>query len=436
MQGSRLRFLILFGFFLAGALALIKLPYPVTATDENAHYGYIRYLETEGRFWPDYQHFTWHQAKGDHDFFRWYDLKDGIASVPNYLNHPPFYYALMAKIHAWAGLAEREGITLLRALNLILYTIALAAFLRLGWEALPSRWLFAAYAALIILGPKLFLYAGMISNDSLGLLGGALTSLGAYRLLAAPGRSPLVLLLAGFLMAALAKLTAGIACGIILALTLADLLRKNEALVQSWRWRLLCLAVIGAGAAPYLYLWLHEGSPAPTSIPGQIAMVKGIILRELTSHEGPLSFPAFTLLSVHRLILLFALFHAASFIDLHSLWAAMIPVLGGYYLFAFFAASLLYALWKREERLTAYGAASYLILFLLNLTFAWLRHRETGWILDMFPRYYFPLIGIGTLCMLQFAQRLGVAPRIIMIGTLLLTCSFYIAGSDFPTGRL
>lgn len=48
----------------------------------------------------------------------------------------------------------------------------------------------------------------------------------------------------------------------------------------------------------------------------------------------------------------------------------------------------------RRDAITRSGAGAVLIMFSIHLAFSYQRHLDTGWLLDAYPRYYLPLLGL------------------------------------------
>ena len=175
--------------------------------DEGAHFSFALHVLQSGEVLPAFTDLRLVDAEG----------LAGWTDRPNYLNHPSAYYVLMAAVAAPFELAAADLIRFWRLLNVALTAVVVALILRLGREAgwsAPSQ---AAFATLVALNPALPVLGGIVSNDNLAFLGGALTCLGAFRLLSGKrSRGVWMTAAAGVLLAGLAKLTAVLLCGLLL----------------------------------------------------------------------------------------------------------------------------------------------------------------------------------------------------------------------------
>ena len=153
----------------------------------------------------------------------------------NYLNHPPPFYLLLAKLglavegHPASALAHR-------LINILLVAIGLTAVLAIGFAAGLPREQFYAYAVPIVFIPVLAPLAGAVNNDNLAFVGGAITTLAAWQLAATGRKAWLGLALLGMIAAAWAKLTGLLlSAGLITTVCLYLVWRGRV----DWRWLIL-----------------------------------------------------------------------------------------------------------------------------------------------------------------------------------------------------
>ncbi|MGH6918430.1 MAG: hypothetical protein ACREJ0_12100 [Geminicoccaceae bacterium] len=403
-------------------------PFPMPF-DEHAHLSYVLHLAAGSPLLPDLDAMRLVDLA---DFDRWLDQR-------NHLNHPPGYYWLMAML-AQAPVSDAALVLGLRLANVALSTGAIAVAL---WMAARSGWSAAAqlsFMALVVLVPTLPVLGGIVSNDNLALLGGVLGCAGAFVLLQGErGRRPWALMAVGLLLAGLAKLTAGLLCGLLLAIVLATLIRQRGrgALSASGLCALALAAVLAS--APYLALWLSHGSPAP--------MTEGLqaLLEARLADAGPLpdqhlSPGAYVLHFLTSLLVYWPPSTPASRLELALLAAPLLTLLlclAGVVL-AFRAPAG--AASDPTRALVACGAIALIVLMLVHFAFAYGLHLATGWHRAVHPRYYFPalpilpaafalllmrlrspararwLAGAGIACTIGYALLAGIAGKVAAAG--------------------
>lgn len=169
----------------------------------------------------------------------------------NYINHPALYYLLLAPL-----LALTDSPFVLRLANVALASLALVLMLWAGWRRLPSDRVRLAFAVIAASFPKAVLLAGMINNDNLAALAGAIVFAG---LVAARRGAWLVAL--GLALAGWSKLTALVALGAVVAAFV--LLGPRRA------WTRPASALIAAGGAlgalAYALMWWRTGALVPVN---------------------------------------------------------------------------------------------------------------------------------------------------------------------------
>jgi len=329
-----------------------------------------------------------------------------FTAEPNYLNHLPLFYALLAAIgpklegHPRALLDDR-------LIDVALVAAGLTALLALGLTASFSRAEFYAYAMPLVWIPVLVQLAATVTNDDPAFFGGALATLGVWQL-AATGRGLwLACALVGMAVAAWAKLT-----GLLLTASMV-----GAALIYlQWRgrmrssWMIAAAVALVLAAAPYgVYLWQY-GSPTPET-PAQIAL-----LEDGARAAGWIDLPRRSLAA-----------YSASFIV--AFIADWMPVLGvrstfNYAMLAIPVAAFVCALaggalslrrvWLRQETprdvVVIAGMFALAATLAIHIGSSYSRHLATGWMLDAYPRYYLPLAAIVPLAGLSLAAVIE-APR-------------------------
>lgn len=363
--------------------------------DEQAHISYVAHIQTTSDAWPDLRSLR----LVDPQSFR-------FTGEANYLNHPPIFYDLLAAIGPVLE-AHPQAVWAYRVIDIALVAAGFAVLLALALSAQFSRLEFYAYSIPLAFIPVLVQLAATVNNDDLAFLGGALAMLGVWQLVAS-GRSPwLVAALAGVIIAGWAKLTGLLLTAGLMGATLAYLLWRGR---LRWSWTIAAAVALAAAAAPYIVYIAHYGSPAPETS-AQLAL-----LNDGTRAAGWADLPRKSFPS-------YAAFFAVAFI------ADWMPVIGvrsilNEAMLAFPIAALacaaagvaisLQRLWCRHETtrdvVVVAGAVALAATFAIHITFSYGRHVATGSLLDVFPRYYFPLAAIVPLAALSLASAID-APR-------------------------
>ena len=145
--------------------------------DEVAHTSYVAHLQRSGETWPAFED----MRMLDPSRFR-------FTSEPNYLNHPPPYYLLLARLGPDLE-GHPEAIIVYRLFNVALGAIGLAALMAIGLVARLPRLTFYAYIVPLACIPALAPLAGAISNDNAAVAGGGIATLAAFQLLATGSRA-------------------------------------------------------------------------------------------------------------------------------------------------------------------------------------------------------------------------------------------------------
>ena len=344
---------------------------------------------------------------------------------PNYLNHPSGYYALMAAAAAPFELSPADLIRFWRLLNVALAALVVALILRLGRDAGWSTPAQVAFAVLVALNPALPVLGSIVNNDNLAFLGGALTCLGAFRLLSGRRSAGVwMTAAAGVLLAGLAKLTAALLCGLLLAGTLIWLIRSEGPGVLRSASAMLCLVVAALGLAPYLWFLLHHGSPAPFTA-GQAGILESRLAEITAWRDSRLDFWPYV---GHFAQSLLVYWSPVTPIRPPQIALLALPaiVLGAS------AIGILAALrraWRGMEDPTARfvigGVAALASMAAVHLEFTFARHQETGWLRGVYPRYYFPLLAVLPAACAWLVERGRPSRRWVLAGVLIAATVIY-----------
>ena len=378
--------LLLFVFSAAGS-ALRK---PVTqGFDEVAHVSYVAYLQTTHQAWPRLEQ----MRLIDPDTFK-------FTERANYLNHPPFYYRLIAALGPEVS-EQPASLIHLRLLNVAVGALGLLALLGLAARMKLEGLEFYAFAVSCAAVPVLAPLAGSVNNDNLCFAGGALTMLGAYSYLVSSKRSWLIVACAGMFVAGISKLTGLLLCGGFLAALLVvtgmrRTIRKIDIAIVA--------GSLAAAAVPYIAFTLHYGSPAPNT-PAQLDLLQSGAAATGWGAEPRMGAATYTIVFLKN----FLAEWMPSLEPRHPFQLALLALPGA--TLAFAAAGTLLS-WRAigagrgsdTDMMVAAGMLATVATLTIHIAFSYQRHLATGWMMDAYPRYYLPMMAIVPLAAMTLAN--------------------------------
>lgn len=354
--------------------------------DEVAHLSYVAHLQRSGEFWPKLE--TMRML--DPASFR-------FTGEANYLNHPPLYYALLARLGP--TIENNPGALLAhRFLNILFATAGLAALLAIGLTARLDKMQLYAYAVPLVCIPVLAPLAGAVNPDNAAFAGGALATLAAWQLIATGRGTWLVAMLAGLVLASWAKLTGLLLTGGLLAGVFTYLLWRGRLRAA---WLLPIAGTFVLALAPYAVFAMQYGSPTPDT-PAQIALLRDGARATGWADAARLSLAAYLIHFISDFVAgwmpTLAPRNAMNYAALALPIAAMLCSLAG---FALSVRRLL----RREETpidvIVIAGLLAVAATLTCNILFSYGRHLATGWMMDAYPRYYLPLAAVVPLAFLS-----------------------------------
>ncbi|HUD95688.1 hypothetical protein [Sphingobium sp.] len=230
--------LVVLAYFTLTLGVALSIPFP-SQIDELPHLSVIRSQFEHFQLFPEWS--SYRQLEVD-DLTRW-------SANPNYINHPSLYYALLAPL-----MAITASPLPFRIVNVLLSTGALTLIVlsvrrHFVEQAVPIT----PFAIITACFPKAALVGGMVNNDNLSALAGALLLAGMVGL---PGAGWWIM--AALAIAGWTKLTAFIALGAVAGTWLGlGWLRGDRRLTD----RMILLAAFGIliGLLPYVVTWLRTG---------------------------------------------------------------------------------------------------------------------------------------------------------------------------------
>jgi hypothetical protein len=359
--------------------------------DEVAHISYIAYLQTTGQKWPRFAEMRMIDPT-TFDF----------NADQNYLNHPPFYYALMAVLGP--GVTGRPASLIpIRLLNAIMAVFGLMALLILGRQLQLGPPEFYAFAAMIAATPVLAPLAGAVNNDNLGFVGGALGILGLYAYSASFGRRWLIVACGGMIAASAAKLTGLILIGTTLGITIALMAMRRKVSRVDF---LIVAGSLIVAAAPYLVFIIQYGSPAPDTPAQSALLTSGANVTGWANEPrmAPVAYVVFFLKSF--LIEWMPVLRPRNSLQLALLTLPATVILVSVAGWVVSARAILHGRQRPLDFLVVAGMASIALTLAVHIAFSYQRHVQTGWMMDAYPRYYLPLIAIIPMAALTFSSTI------------------------------
>jgi hypothetical protein len=364
--------------------------FPYVNLDEQGHVSYALHLAQSPKFFPPLTEthlfdFTANAWRGE----------------LNFINHPPLAYHLLNLFSDFGAVGP--GV---RTASITFFALGFAAILfGLHCTGMFSSLGLAAVTMFCVL-LKLQRFGETFSNDSVAFLGGGLTFLGTV-LLWKKEMSTRVLQTAlaigavGTGLCIAAKLNAAILVGMFVLISLVVFaLRERDAFALISKPLLVMLFLVcSAVAFPYLAFIQEFGTPAPNT-QGQIKVL-----------SENLDAPRLGLAAYLFQSLIGALRNAGS--DAIITYAIFAAVTAG--------AALMISFRRQADAfpLQPFARAALIATALtlaLHLAFSFQRHAQYGCPPELYPRYYFPLLGPYLLIFFSAVNRLGplraFAPKI------------------------
>jgi hypothetical protein len=410
LREANLRIVVLLAVFVLSAVLAAIRTAPARGTDELAHVSYVAQLQK-----ADAPHDLANLKLLDPNSFR-------FRPVANYINHPPIYYAALAHLGPQLE-GHPEALLWFRFINIVLAAAGLlTCFLLLPRET--ERLPFYAYAVPLLCIPVLIPLAGCVNNDNAAFLGGAVMLLGLKRLIETRRTGWLVLALCGLVLASWAKLTGFLLCAGVFATVFVWLLRERRLPAL---WSVAAVVALVIAAIPYAQLMLAYGSPAPDT-PAQHAALVAIARYAGWDGATRLSFPVYAIRFVSDFVAGWqpprgAIQSAALVFPVFAIGVAAAGVWLAARRFASRMAS-------SDEVLVVACAVAFVSMFAVHVWFSYQRHLSTGWMMDAYPRYYFPIAPFVPLAGLVAARAwskhrdglltgLAVAPVLLLLASAL-----------------
>jgi hypothetical protein len=382
--------------------------------DEQLHLSYALHLQENPALVPDYPEM---RVVDPDDFSIWLDEK-------NFLPHPSLYYHLINLLSGQHGQPPADQLAPLRFANVGISALTVLLMLMLGWFHLERPVEHLVYAATIVMAPKIPVLGGMIQNDNMALLGGALTALGLMRFLKGSiSPTTATMVGAGFALGAAAKLTAGVLLGFWILLSHLSLLRQLRGGERTVRVYLLCLSAVAViGILPYIANLASHGTPLYFD-------------KSLFGYRGPHP----DLNPVQYL--------AAFIYSLVATWPAVTPGRLAVYveLFAVLGLSV-FGVWRwrvwhgGESRpaLVAFAVTALIAILVtlpLHFAFSYDLHVETGNLASVHFRHYLPLwagFAVGVVLGIRRMLRWRIAGAVAILILLALLTYGYVDVHSLP----
>ena len=361
--------------------------FPYLNLDEQGHLSYALHLARSPHFFPSLTD------------MRLYDFAASAWSgEPNFINHPPLSYHLLNLFSDFDTVGDTVGPGA-RRVSIAFFAFGFASIIyAVHLTGLFSNLGLAAVTMFCVL-LKIQRFGETFSNDCVAFFGGGLAFLGAVLLWKSDlsRRALHAAFAAGAVGTALCiatKLNAAILTGVFILVIFAVYARQERAGLAriSKPLLLLCAAVCVCAALPYLVFFREFGSPAPDT-PGQSKMISGNL------DGSRLGFGAYLVQSLAG-----AMQNAGG--DAFVTYAVFTAVTAGAALTMSFGRRVDAGMFPLQPIARAALAATALTLA-LHLAFSYQRHLHYGWQPELYPRYYFPLLGPYLLLFFSALNRLG-----------------------------
>ena len=406
-HADRRAYIIILLLFIAAA-SLSAIRKDVTfGYDEVAHVSYVAHLQSTHEIWPAFAEMRMLDAST----FR-------LTDVPNYLDHPPIYYWVLAQLGP--GLeGHPDAILFYRFLNVALATIGLAAWMAIGVALrLPPLKLYAYILPLACI-PVLVPLAGAVNNDNAAFAGSGIAAFAAVQLLITSSPAWLVAALIGVIIASWAKFTALVLTGGLVGAVLLWSLWRGR---LPWRWIGPIAVAALLAAAPYIVFCAQYGNPVPRT-PGQLEMFRSIGLAKGWTNAPRLSSVSFAVTFLSEFVTDWMPTDKPR--DVSNYAALAIPVATALCALAGLVLAVRRVVSAKAgplDIIVVAGCLAFAATFMIHGIFAYRLHIEFGWLTSAYPRYYLPLLAIVPLANLILLDAID-SPR-----TRALLLAFLIAG--------
>src|SRR3569832_1648662 len=362
----RTSLIVLVLFALAATASLQRKP-ANSRLDEVAHLSYVAHVQATGLKWPDLTE----MRMLDPEPFR-------FGAEQHYLNHPPFYYWLIAAFGPQL-LGRPESVTPDRVLNIALAALGLAALLLLARRMQLGQGELYAFTAMGAAAPVLAALAGSVINDNFSFFGGAVSLLGLYVYAATSRRAWLIVACGGMLAASAAKLTGFLLVGTTLALTLALMTARRRPAAFDL---LIVTCSLIVAASPYLVFMLQYGSPAPNTPAQSALLTNGAAIAGWA--DAPRMTPAVYVVFFLKSLLMgwILVLPPLNALDLPLLALPAAIVLIS---FAGLGVSIRALIDRRAQPadfIVIAGMGALALTLAIHMAFSYQRHLQTGWMLD------------------------------------------------------
>lgn len=363
--------------------------------DEVANASYVAHIQNTGNPWPALSTMRMLDPQSFH-----------FTGEPNYLQHPPIFYALLAALGPVLE-GHPKSIFVHRFIDIGLAAIGLAALLGVGLAARLSRNEFYAYAIPVACIPVLAPVAGAVNADDLALLGGGIAILAVWQLVATDYKVWLAVALAGVIAAGWTKLTALVLTGAMVSAVIGYMLWRGR---LRWTWTIAVAFAFALAATPYIIYIAQYGSPVPNT-PAFVAFVDNEV-RDFGWADLPRrALPDYFVYFVCELIASWMPTLAERSAFQYAMLAIPVTALlaagaGG--------ALSLRRLRRRKEMpidvIVLAGTLGLAINFVIHFGYSFHFYAATGWEAGAYLRYYVPLAAIVPLAALSLLAAIE-APR-------------------------
>jgi hypothetical protein len=369
--------------------------------DEVAHASYIAHLQHSHEAWPAFAE----MRMLDPSSFR-------FTGELNYLDHPPIYYWLMARLGPTLE-GHPGAILFYRLFDVALAAIGLAALLAIGIVMKLPRLTLYAYILPLACAPVLAPLAGAVNNDNAAFAGGGIATLAAFQLLLTGRPAWLIAALVGVVMASWAKFTALLLVGGLVGGVLLWMLWQGR-LPRRWIGPIAIAMLLAS--VPYIALFVQDGSPAPRT-PGQLDMIRNGALAAGWTNAPRLSAASFAVnfLSefVHEWLPSLKPRSTLNELSLAIPLATALGALAGLFLSV---RRIVSATAEPLDIVVAAGCLAFAATLLVHGVFSYRLHVEFGWLTTAYPRYYLPLVAIVPLADLVLLEAVkGRAARAVLL---------------------
>ncbi|MGG4553703.1 hypothetical protein [Paenibacillus humicus] len=405
-------YVIVFAAFFGKCLYYSKSINLGSTPDEIAHLSYVAYLSENKKIIPDYSNFYL------------YDTNGNKTETKNYLEHPSIYYHFIGLFLPDNPKDVMKNYDQARNINIGIISIGIIIILYLGWLQRFSVLGHLLYSVTVTSIPMFGFEGAGINNDNLAVVGGALTLLGAQKLIKGNlSWSSYLFTFIGFSTAVISKITAGIMCGILIFFVFLYFFKSIKNKREIFNSKVITVLVCLLPASYFILLKMRYGvfQPSLQNLDFEAFKQTGFYIPP--DERVILPFTSYTKLFLQKLWWSWSQVLSHVSVPKTSLFESvhliLLPIL---------AIICLFIKKGKEFIFAKIGYISLFVFMIIHFLTVLKAHQLTGYTGGIQARYYFPLVAVVFLLSSGYLDKIKSLKLKFLVVICLVCFSVY---SDF-----